>query len=174
MNSPCDKQLPGKKQDNLCSPSTNFQIQGFIPRALNLSSLLYFLLAYLTFTIKYCVFCSAQKHLRISYILPSVITEQTFYCVLDSVDVLITKGLFQISELRSAIRKNKYLIYDITDVTLCILQKLLTGPPFTKWNGPINFSLFCNSLKVYKAYLYIAKEDFSIATCFHNSDFLCQ
>lgn len=67
-----------------------------------------------------------------SFQTPSAKAEQTSYCVLDGADVLITKGLFRISEHRSAIRKNKHLISDIIDVTLCILQKLLTGPPFTK------------------------------------------
>lgn len=67
-----------------------------------------------------------------SFQTPTVKAEQTFYCVVDGVHVLRTMRLFQITDPRAAIRKNKHLIPDITDVTLCILQKVLTGPPFTK------------------------------------------
>lgn len=63
---------------------------------------------------------------------PSENAEQTFYCIVYGVHVLRTMELFQITDPRPGIRKNKHLIPDITDVTLCILQKLLTGPPFTK------------------------------------------
>lgn len=120
------------------------------------------------FRLRWCSYCIKLP----SRVNQTTCAVQTFYCIVGGVHSLRTVGLFQITDIRPVIRKNKHLIPDTTDVMY--FEKLLTSPPFTKWSGLINFSLFYKSPKAHKTERHICTQPKKASnSCVNNHNSKC-